>query len=125
MSYDFFRVVDYSLIPNSGGKGAQRGGLGLQRIYEVLADEVQFATYGDRFVQPPDGLFGGQGGRPAETYVERGDQAIRLASKQSFALRKGDRLVMRTGGGAGYGNPVDRDPGLAEADQANGFVQQA
>lgn len=125
MSYDFFRVVDYSLIPNSGGKGAQRGGLGLQRIYEVLADEVQFATYGDRFVQPPDGLFGGQAGQPAETYVERGDQAIRLASKQSFALRRGDRLVMRTGGGAGYGNPVDRDPGLVEADQANGFVQQA
>ena len=49
MDFDFFRVREYSLIPDSGGGGAFRGGLGIRRRYEILADEVQYAQYGDRF----------------------------------------------------------------------------
>jgi len=122
MTYDFFRVVDYSLVPGSGGRGKHRGGLGFQRVYEVLADDVTFATYADRFKIAPQGLFGGEPGRTAETFVERGNERIALASKQSFPLRKGDRLVMRTGGGAGYGPPDERSPGLAERDHLDGFM---
>ena len=122
MTYDFFRVRDYSLIPDSGGDGRRRGGLGLQRIYEVIADEVEFATYADRFVRAPEGLFGGQPGRCAETYVERAGQRIELRSKQSFKLKRGDRLVMRTGGGAGYGEPSEREGNLRDADQRDGLM---
>ena len=48
-----------SLIPNSGGAGKYRGGLGFQRRYHILADNVTFATYSDRFRLAPQGLFGG------------------------------------------------------------------
>jgi N-methylhydantoinase B len=119
ITYDFFRVVDYSLIPDSGGDGLHRGGLGLQRIYEIIEDDVEFATYADRFERAPEGLFGGQPGRCAETFVERGEQRITLSSKQSFKLKRGDRLVMRTGGGAGYGDPVSRAAASRSWDRNN------
>ena len=73
MAYDFFRVMDYSLVPGSGGAGRRRGGRGIQRIYQILSDDVQFATYADRFKIAPEGLFGGKPGRCAQTWVERGD----------------------------------------------------
>ncbi|MDE0810732.1 MAG: hydantoinase B/oxoprolinase family protein, partial [Alphaproteobacteria bacterium] len=101
--YPFFRVEDYSLRSSSGGAGRQRGGMGFQRIYRVLEDDVMFATYGDRFRIAPEGVFGGGPGAKAETFVERGGQKIPLASKQQFPLNSGDRLVVRTGGGGGYG----------------------
>ncbi|MEM7407562.1 MAG: hydantoinase B/oxoprolinase family protein [Pseudomonadota bacterium] len=122
MTYRFFRTRDYSLIPDSGGAGRRRGGLGMQRIYEIIEDDVEFATYADRFVRAPQGLFGGAPGRCAETYVERGNERIALTSKQSFALRRGDRLVLRTGGGAGYGDPAERSAELTESDRLDGLT---
>ena len=122
MAYDFFRVVDYSLVPDSAGAGRWRGGLGLQRIYEILSDDVAFATYGDRFKLPAQGLLGGHAGRCAETFVERDGEAIELGSKQSFNLRPGDRLVLRTGGGGGYGEPGEREPVAHELDVRDGLV---
>ncbi|MBT6277719.1 MAG: hydantoinase B/oxoprolinase family protein [Chromatiales bacterium] len=122
MTYDFFRVVDYSLVPDSGGDGRQRGGLALQRIYEVIADDVQFATYADRFELAPQGLFGGEPGSCAKTFVERDGERIALRSKQSFSLRRGDRLVMQTGGGAGYGPTEARQASERARDVENEFV---
>lgn len=120
--YPFFRVDDYSLRSSSGGAGRQRGGMGFQRIYRILQEDVTFATYGDRFRIAPEGLFGGAPGAKAETFVERGGQKIPLASKQQFPLIPGDRLVVRTGGGGGYGAAEDRGQGMVEGDRADGFV---
>ena len=64
MDFDFFRVREYSLIPDSGGGGAFRGGLGIRRRYETLADEVQYAQYGDRFRFQPDGRSAASPGPP-------------------------------------------------------------
>jgi N-methylhydantoinase B len=122
MTYDFFRVADYSLVPDSAGRGTQRGGLGFQRVYDILTDDVTFATYADRFRLAPEGLFGGEPGRTAETFVERGNERIELESKQSFQLRRGDRLVMRTGGGGGYGDPSERNPQDVSDDHLDGFM---
>jgi N-methylhydantoinase B len=119
--YPFFRVEDYSLRSNSGGAGRQRGGMGFQRIYRVLEDDVTFATYGDRFRIAPEGVFGGAPGAKAETFVDRGGQKIPLASKQQFPLLSGDRLVVRTGGGGGYGPASERPGDLAVSDQADEF----
>lgn len=119
--YPFFRVEDYSLRSSSGGAGRQRGGMGFQRIYRVLEDDVMFATYGDRFRIAPEGVFGGGPGAKAETFVERGGQKIPLASKQQFPLNSGDRLVVRTGGGGGYGPVCDRSTDLTASDKADEF----
>ena len=122
MSYDFFRVTEYSLLTNSGGAGRYRGGHGFQRSYEILKDNVTFATYADRFTTQPQGLFGGQPGRSAESFVERDGERIPFQSKQSFMMRKGDKLVMRTGGGAGYGDPAERGEDLLRHDQEDDLL---
>jgi N-methylhydantoinase B len=122
MEYDFFRVSDYGLLPGSGGAGKHRGGLGFRRVFEILKDDVTFATYSDRFVIPPEGLFGGEPGALASTYVLRGNERIGLRSKQSFALKKGDLLVANTGGGAGYGRAAERSAALIARDRSQGFV---
>ena len=119
--YPFFRVEDYSLRSASGGSGRRRGGMGFQRIYRILDSGVTFATYGDRFRIGAEGLFGGGSGATAETFVQRGDRKIPLRSKQQFPLSRGDRLVVRTGGGGGYGPAGERDAGLAERDRLDGF----
>ena len=122
MEHGFFRVIEYSVVPDSGGNGKFRGGLGLRRVYEVLEDNVKFATYSDRFRITPEGLFGGETGGAASTQIIRGRETIELGSKLSFDLRKGDKLVMTTGGGAGYGDPAERAPDRVAADLEQGFV---
>ncbi len=122
MEYDFFRVEEYGLRPASGGSGRYRGGLGFVRKYLITKDDVTFATYADRFRIAPEGLFGGDPGVRARTYVERDGSIIELASKQSFKLNKGDVLVTMTGGGAGYGDPAERADALAERDLADGLM---
>ncbi len=122
MAYPFFRVRDYSLIAGSGGEGRHRGGLGFQRVYEIVADDVTFAAYGDRFEIAPEGLFGGAPGQKAAVWVERRGERMDLLSKVSMPLEKGDLLFVQTGGGAGYGPEAER----AAADRAKvrvyGFV---
>ena len=95
--------------------------MGFQRVYRILESGVTFATYGDRFRIGAEGLFGGGPGATAETYVLRGGQKIPLRSKQQFPLTLGDRLVVRTGGGGGYGPPGERNSALAARDRMDGF----
>ena len=120
--YPFFRVEDYSLRSSSGGNGKFRGGMGFQKTYKILSDNVTFATYGDRFRIAPEGVLGGGAGAQAETFVERGGQVIQLEAKQQFILQKGDRLVVRTGGGGGYGLPSERNARLRENDKLSGIL---
>ena len=122
MEHDYFRVIEYSVVPNSGGRGEYRGGLGLRRVYEVLKEDATFATYSDRFRIKPEGLFGGESGAHASTQVVRDGEIMELGSKLSFDLRKGDKLIMTTGGGAGYGDPSDRTQSRLDYDQRQGFV---
>ncbi len=120
--YPFFRVEDYSLRSSSGGNGKFRGGMGFQKTYKILSDDVTFVTYGDRFRIAPEGVLGGGAGAQAETFVERGGQVIQLESKQQFVLHEGDILVVRTGGGGGYGLPSERNARLRENDKLSGIL---
>jgi N-methylhydantoinase B len=122
MAYPFFRVRDYSLVAGSGGQGRHRGGLGFQRVYEITADEVTFAAYGDRFEIAPEGLFGGEPGAKAEVWIERDGARVEVPSKTSMPLRRGDLLVVRTGGGAGYGPVAERSAGDTERDRLNAYI---
>ena len=122
MDHVFFRCIDYSYIAGSGGKGRMRGGLGFRKVYEILEDNVTFATYGDRFTQQADGLFGGDQGAPGQNKVLRGDEVIALPSKTSFPLKRGDKLIVQVAAGGGYGDAADRPNARAVRDQEDGLV---
>ena len=72
--YDFFRVTEYALRPDSGGRGKFRGGSGLRRRFEILADDVTLGHYSDRYRIAPDGAFGGEPGDLTRTRIIRGDR---------------------------------------------------
>jgi N-methylhydantoinase B len=108
LDYEFFRVLEYSVRAESGGAGRHRGGIGFCRSYLITQNNVTLATYGDRFVFAPSGIFGGQPGARAASHAVRKSRRITIGSKQSFALEKDDVLVMLTGGGAGSGDPLER-----------------
>ena len=103
--YDFFRVVEYALRSGSGGEGSFRGGDGLRRNYEILADDITLAHYSDRYRRTSDGIFGGEPGASARGTVLRAvGGETRMSSKASLKLHKGDVLICETGGGGGYGS---------------------
>ncbi len=120
--FDFFRVTEYSLRPDSGGEGAQRGGVGFLRRCEILTDGVKVALYSDRFRRAPDGLLGGRPGTTGFCEIRRGDRTFHLRSKDEAWLQKGDIVTLGLGGGGGYGPPSARPRGRREGDFADGLV---
>ncbi len=122
MEYDYFRVVDYGLTPDSAGAGRHRGGLGFTRAYEMLKDDVTLALYADRFRIAPAGLFGGRDGMMGRCELTRGGKVVALKSKDAMTLQKGDVLAIHVGGGAGYGDPAERDRAAIEQDLADGII---
>jgi N-methylhydantoinase B len=120
--YPFMRVEEYALRRGSAGAGKHRGGLGARRVYRIMDDGVTFNSYSDRFKIPPWGLFGGKTGAKSRFVVERDGEQIPLPSKGNTELQRGDRLVIETAGGGGYGDPRDRDPRHVRDDCEQGLV---
>jgi N-methylhydantoinase B len=123
--FPFFRVLEYRLRPDSGGDGTHRGGLGFLRRFEILTDDVDIALYSDRFRTAPEGLFGGGPGTTGYCEIQRGNQTIRLKSKDKTRLRKGDIVTLAVGGGAGYGPPDRRAPERRREDALEGYIGAA
>jgi N-methylhydantoinase B/oxoprolinase/acetone carboxylase alpha subunit len=126
-------TLGYGLVPDSGGAGEHRGGLGTQRTFRVIAPEITFSALFDRCKLAPSGLFGGNpGGRSALLVKSAGDSEFRsfdtafgVRSPTKFTnvvLHEGDELYYRTPGGAGFGDPLARDPVLVREDVAEGYV---
>ena len=93
------------------------------REYEVLVDNVTFTHRGERHFSAARGVFGGGDGARAQSVImrrrrHRGD----IPSKVVTRLMRGDRVIVQTAGGAGYGDPTSRDPAMAAADVADGTV---
>lgn len=122
MDFDYFRLIEYAVIPDSGGAGKYRGGLGIRRRYAILKDDVQYAQYGDRFRFQPNGLFDGKPGIGASYTLQRNGKIEPLKSKVMMSLHAGDILTVETGGGGGYGKPIQRPPELVDADLADGLI---
>jgi len=97
-----FRVREYSYRRGSGGAGKFRGGDGLVREIELLAD-AQVTLLSDRRKFRPYGLAGGESGAGgAATHISRnGKQEI--PSKSSLQAKKGDVIRIETPGGGGWG----------------------
>jgi N-methylhydantoinase B len=114
------RIWRNSLRCDSGGPGRTRGGLGLERILELLEGEVVVSHRSDRFDSHPWGLAGGGVGVNGRTFVVRANgERVEIPSRKTFVMKAGDRLHMLTAGGGGYGNPLERAPELVGRDVAN------
>jgi N-methylhydantoinase B len=99
------RVRQYSLRRGSGGEGKHRGGDGIVREIEVLAD-AEVTLLADRRLHGAWGLNGGSDGAPGKASVVRLDgKAEELPGKFNVRLSKGERIRIETPGGGGWGFP--------------------
>ena len=97
------RVRRYSLRAGSGGAGKHRGGEGIVREIEVLAD-AEVTLLADRRARGPWGLQGGEDGAPGKAAIVRGDGSVgELAGKFNVRLRRGERIRVESPGGGGWG----------------------
>ena len=101
--------MGYGLVPNSGGAGQHRGGLGLTRSWRIDAASATFTAQMDRFQFRPFGLRGGGPGAAGQLVLVRNGQEQQLHSKvANMRLQNGDIIRLVTSGGGGFGPAFER-----------------
>ncbi len=114
------RINKTELRKGSGGAGKFRGGLGIVREYEVLKGEVIFTHRGERHAYAAQGISSGGAGALAQSVIYRLDGTTEVInSKIIQKLQPGDRVVVETAGGGGYGDIKERSQQSVIADQVN------
>ena len=114
------RINKTELRKGSGGAGKFRGGLGIIREYEVLKGEVIFTHRGERHAYAAQGISSGGAGALARSVIYRLDGTTEVInSKIIQKLQPGDRVVVETAGGGGYGDIKERSQQSVIADQVN------
>lgn len=126
MSYPLL-VETYAFIPDSGGAGRHRGGLGLCKRIKYLEGSGSFTNRSDATKFGAAGVLGGLDGRPARHALKRADGRLEsLPSKATnLGIGAGDVMILETAGGGGYGSPLDRDPRHVLTDFADGKITEA
>ena len=120
------RVRSYRLRRDGGGPGRNRGGTGVERVLEATGAEIVCSYRSERHFTAPWGLFGGQPGQMWRTDIVRANGTVEgVPSKRAFVLRAGDALHMLTGGGGGYGSPLERPPARVGEDLRDGKISAA
>ncbi len=117
-------VERYALREDSGGAGQWQGGLGTERIVRA-ASEFNFNAQVERVFCRPWGLFGGHPGSGNQVAIRTNEaREVRLTGGkvQGRVLRAGEAYILRSGGGGGYGSPLDRPIGPVQHDLDEGYI---
>lgn len=114
------QIASYGIRPDTGGPGKQRGGCGVYREYRFEGDANVYLWF-DRSRTPAWGIFGGQGAVGPSNEV-RGSISVDPLKVNALAVKAGDVMTLRSGGGGGFGNPLERDPDLVRTDVIDGYV---
>ncbi|MGX1099677.1 hydantoinase B/oxoprolinase family protein [Amorphus sp. MBR-141] len=115
------RVVAYEIIQDSGGAGTYRGGGGLRRVIQPLDHACTFNGAGERFLNAPWGVFGGDAGRPGRFALRTptGEEPLPV-KPSSVDIGPDEVVVIETPGSGGYGPADRRDPALVAEDGRSG-----
>ena len=116
------RIERYELLPDSGGPGRYRGGLGIRRDIRVIEHKAQLSLLTERRITQPYGVFGGKPGRPGADYVIIAGEERRIPGKTVTVLQPGSVISIRTPGGGGYGLPTERSRELIRRDYREGRI---
>ena len=117
-------VESYALVSDSGGAGRHRGGLGVERVVRARTD-LTMNTQIERAHCKPWGLDGGLAGTGNAVALRRGGTwktDFPNAKVLVAELKAGDAFRVRSGGGGGYGSPLDRPVDRVREDVRQGYV---
>jgi N-methylhydantoinase B len=119
-------IKQYEFRSDSSGPGRHRGGSGIIRSSQALADDITVTVLADRGRNRPQGLFGG--GPGAETRVtlykktNGKSRKTKLPVKVTIVLQKGEVIEIKTAGGGGYGRVKDREESRIKQDVENEII---
>ena len=101
------RLDEFSIRKNSGGKGKWNGGNGVKRILTFL-ESVNLSVLSQRRNSGPFGIKGGDSGKPGfQKIIRKKGEIVELDSIQNINIEEGDRFVIETPGGGGFGKLKD------------------
>jgi len=113
------RCEQYGFVPDTGGAGRSRGGLSIVRDLRLLTGEAVLQVRSDRNTIMPWGLLGGEDGTPSANFINPDRNPESLPSKITTRIVAGDVYRHCTGGGGGYGSPLERPLEEIEDDLRN------
>lgn len=113
------RIHRYGLVQDSGGAGQFRGGLAIEREWQLLAGEAHLAIRSDRRDHLPYGLYGGKPGTPSINILHHVDNQEVLPTMISTIMEAEERIYHRQPGGGGWGDPLSRVPSDVADDVKN------
>jgi len=97
------RLDRFAVRRGSGGQGAHRGGDGVVRAVTFL-EPMRANILANRRRVAPKGIDGGDDGQPGRNWVEHSDGTVEMLSATDYAdVQRGDRFVIETPGGGGFG----------------------
>ena len=118
-----YRIEAKRLRVDSGGPGRFRGGPGIEKVYSFQQDLTLLAKL-DRLGCPPWGVQGGRPGQsPRGELVRAGGEHLPV-TKGQWPVGVGDVARILSGGGGGYGDPLERDPARVAEDVRCGYVSR-
>jgi len=121
-------VESSQLATDSGGAGTTRGGLAMQRRIRLTAPEARYSLLSDGAILPAFGVLAGRSGLPVASWVELANGRIEdfdtPGKVGGHLLTDGDRVVLRSAGGGGYGDPLHRDPESVADDLRLGYISK-
>ena len=116
------RIERYGMVRDSGGAGKFRGGLAIEREWQLLDGEAHLAIRSDRRDHLPYGLYGGESGTGSINILRHGEEEEVLPTMISTSIRAGERFYHRQAAGGGWGDPLERDPESISRDVKNDKV---
>jgi N-methylhydantoinase B len=104
-------VNERRLVMDTGGSGRRRGGQATQVTFMPRFGPITVSYSLDGRINPPRGVRGGHDAEPCWAWLEETDGShVEAPAVASLTLGVGVRLTSRATGGAGYGDPLDREP---------------
>lgn len=119
------QVWEKRLITDSEGAGRQRGALGSRVVYGCKNNPMTVAYTFEGHENPARGVRQGGNGSPSDGWkIDSSGSEIRVPMAGTLEIRPGERLVSLTGGGGGYGSPLEREPALVAHDVSEGWISR-
>ncbi len=126
-------IEEWNLLPDSGGAGKFRGGLGTGKRMLCRRTPITASQMTDRHRIKPWGIYGGKEGANGATLVQQAGSKEWLTVRQAFnkrssskysniTIRPGDRIHLIAPGGGGWGNPAERDRAMVREDVLEGYI---
>ena len=118
-------VESRGLRTDSGGAGKYRGGLGIDTLVRNLVDGRWNFDHPKREHCPPWGIWGGKPGTHGDFLLRLpGENDFRSMEAPHYPVPIDSEVIVRTGGGGGWGEPLERDAARVRADVIEEMVSR-